>query len=122
MTLNLSIPLEPATPPDTRAMMDLLDDLRGCNRRADELCDGITRWTAMGADRDGISRGLVAATSGAGPIATVSVLLDCKDAGWALHMIRLSRTGDEATLKLNIPHRLRRLHGRVLAPMIGVAA
>jgi hypothetical protein len=103
-------------------MIDLLDDIRGCSRQADELCDGITRWTAMGPDLDGISRGLVASTSGAGPMAVVSVLLDCTSEAWLLHMIRIAKTGAETTAILSVPHRLRRQHGRVLAPMVGIAA
>jgi hypothetical protein len=117
VTLHLSLPAAPVTPPDTKAVLEILDTLRGCDADADWICDGVTQFTAVSPDPDGISRGLVAGTEKG----VLVVLLNCAGPCWQMHFVRTAPTG-ETNVTLPISHMLRRKYAATLAPMVGIAA
>lgn len=115
MTLHLSLPTDHLHS-DTLALINLISDMRGCNRRLDDILNvmpPLQTMTPMGADADGVSRGLVAGDD----LATYVILLDrC----WTLKLLIQPRTGtDTPELRGDFatPARLRRQFGPAIGPM-----
>lgn len=115
MTLHLNLPTSHLGR-DTLALIDLVNDLRGCNSRLDDILNQMPpmqTMSPMGADADGVSRGLLAADDRA----TYVILLD---ACWTLNLLIQPRTGTNTTEvrgAFATPARQRRQFGPTLGQM-----